>query len=55
MAGHIAQSIAAAAWKLSGFRLHQLELCPQLVFMPLNFEKYSKKAGEIRAIIAKFV
>lgn len=32
-----------------------LELCPHLVFVPLNFEKYNKKAQEIREIIAKFV
>ncbi|KAF8471677.1 hypothetical protein BDZ91DRAFT_692591 [Kalaharituber pfeilii] len=30
------------------------KLCPQLVFLPINFEKYNRKAEEIRQIIAKY-
>lgn len=29
------------------------KLCPELVCVPLNFEKYISKAGEIRAILAR--
>lgn len=31
-----------------------LKLCPQLVFVPLNFEKYIAKAKEIREILAHY-
>ncbi|KAF2501022.1 DNA/RNA polymerase [Lophium mytilinum] len=31
-----------------------MKLCPQLVCLPLNFEKYTAKAEEIRAIIAEY-
>lgn len=31
-----------------------LKLCPQLVFVPLNFDKYIAKAKEIRAILAHY-
>jgi DNA polymerase kappa len=30
------------------------KLCPQLVCLPLNFEKYTAKAREIRAILAEY-
>lgn len=30
------------------------EICPQLVFIPLNFAKYSAKADEIRAILVGY-
>ncbi|KAL7275792.1 hypothetical protein RUND412_001245 [Rhizina undulata] len=30
------------------------QLCPQLVFLPLNFDKYSAKAREIRAVLEKY-
>ncbi|KAF8439189.1 putative DNA-directed polymerase kappa [Terfezia claveryi] len=30
------------------------KLCPHLIFLPLNFGKYSKKAEEIREIMAKY-
>jgi DNA polymerase kappa len=31
-----------------------LRLCPQLICLPLNFEKYTAKAREIRAILAEY-
>ncbi|KAF2814636.1 DNA-directed polymeras-like protein kappa [Mytilinidion resinicola] len=31
-----------------------MKLCPQLVCLPLNFEKYTAKAEEVRAIIAEY-
>ncbi|KAF2792323.1 DNA/RNA polymerase [Melanomma pulvis-pyrius CBS 109.77] len=31
-----------------------MKLCPQLICLPLNFEKYSAKAQEIRAILAEY-
>ena len=30
------------------------EICPQLVFIPLNFDKYTGKAEEIQAILVKY-
>ena len=30
------------------------KLCPQLVFLPLNFDKYTKKATEVRSILAQY-
>jgi DNA polymerase kappa len=30
------------------------KLCPQLICLPLNFDKYSAKAEEVRAIVAKY-
>lgn len=30
------------------------KLCPQLIHIPLNFEKYTAKAKEVRAILAKY-
>ena len=30
------------------------KLCPQLVLLPLNFDKYSAKAKEVRAILAEY-
>ncbi|KAJ5895669.1 hypothetical protein N7495_007360 [Penicillium taxi] len=31
-----------------------MKLCPQLVLLPMNYEKYTAKAQEIRAIIARY-
>lgn len=31
-----------------------IELCPQLVFLPLSFDKYTKKAEEIREVLARY-
>jgi DNA polymerase kappa len=31
-----------------------MKLCPQLICLPLNFEKYSAKAQEIRAVLAEY-
>ncbi|KAF2270885.1 DNA-directed polymeras-like protein kappa [Lojkania enalia] len=31
-----------------------MKLCPQLICLPLNFEKYSAKAQEVRAVLAKY-
>ncbi|KAJ6262285.1 hypothetical protein Dda_3092 [Drechslerella dactyloides] len=31
-----------------------LKLCPQLVFLPLNFQKYSAKAKEVRHVLARY-
>jgi DNA polymerase kappa len=31
-----------------------MKLCPQLICLPLNFEKYSAKAHEIRAVLAEY-
>ena len=30
------------------------KLCPQLIFLPLNFEKYTAKAKEVRAVLAEY-
>jgi DNA polymerase kappa len=30
------------------------KLCPQLVFLPLNFDKYTAKAKEVRAVLATY-
>lgn len=30
------------------------EICPQLIFIPLNFAKYSAKADEIRDILVGY-
>ncbi|GAM83316.1 hypothetical protein ANO11243_013030 [Dothideomycetidae sp. 11243] len=30
------------------------KLCPQLIHIPLNFEKYTSKATEVRAVLAKY-
>ncbi|PSR88797.1 DNA polymerase kappa [Coniella lustricola] len=30
------------------------KLCPNLVFLPLNFEKYTAKANEVRKVIAEY-
>ncbi|TKX18414.1 DNA polymerase kappa [Elsinoe australis] len=30
------------------------KLCPELIHIPLNFEKYTSKAREVRAILAKY-
>ncbi len=30
------------------------KLCPQLICLPLNFDKYTKKANEVRAILADY-
>ncbi|OBT78278.1 hypothetical protein VF21_03069 [Pseudogymnoascus sp. 05NY08] len=30
------------------------KLCPELIQLPLNFEKYTAKAGEVREIIARY-
>lgn len=30
------------------------EICPQLVFLKLNFDKYNKKAGEVREVFARY-
>lgn len=34
--------------------LTAIELCPQLVFLPQNFDKYRKKAEEIREVLVKY-
>ncbi|KAL8651897.1 MAG: hypothetical protein Q9226_004496 [Calogaya cf. arnoldii] len=31
-----------------------MKLCPQLVCLPLNFEKYTKKAQEVRQVLAQY-
>ena len=31
-----------------------MKLCPQLICLPLNFEKYTAKAQEVRAILAEY-
>lgn len=31
-----------------------MKLCPQLICLPLNFEKYTAKAQEVRAVIAEY-
>lgn len=31
-----------------------MKLCPQLICLPLNFEKYTAKAKEVRAILAEY-
>ena len=31
-----------------------MKLCPQLICLPLNFDKYTKKAKEVRAILAEY-
>ncbi|EPS43910.1 hypothetical protein H072_2164 [Dactylellina haptotyla CBS 200.50] len=31
-----------------------LKLCPQLIFLPLNFTKYNAKAKEVREILARY-
>ncbi|KAI4220326.1 MAG: hypothetical protein LQ349_008113 [Xanthoria aureola] len=31
-----------------------MKLCPQLVCLPLNFEKYTKKAQEVREVLAQY-
>lgn len=31
-----------------------MKLCPQLICLPLNFEKYTAKAQEVRAILAVY-
>ncbi|KAF2703902.1 DNA/RNA polymerase [Pleomassaria siparia CBS 279.74] len=31
-----------------------MKLCPQLICLPLNFDKYSAKAQEIRAVLAEY-
>ncbi|KAK6350976.1 hypothetical protein TWF718_004154 [Orbilia javanica] len=31
-----------------------LKLCPQLVFLPLNFEKYNAKAKEVREVLVRY-
>ncbi|KAM7220808.1 DNA polymerase [Rhypophila decipiens] len=30
------------------------KLCPQLVLLPLNFDKYTAKAGEVREVLAEY-
>lgn len=30
------------------------KLCPQLIMLPLNFDKYIKKAGEVREVFAEY-
>ncbi|RPB11410.1 IMS-domain-containing protein [Morchella conica CCBAS932] len=30
------------------------QLCPHLIFLPLNFEKYGQKAEEVREVLAKY-
>jgi DNA polymerase kappa len=30
------------------------KLCPQLVLLPLNFDKYNAKAGEVREVLAEY-
>ena len=30
------------------------KLCPQLVFLPLNFDKYNAKAAEVREVLAEY-
>jgi DNA polymerase kappa len=29
-------------------------LCPELILLPLNFEKYNAKAAEVRAVISEY-
>ncbi|KAF3941162.1 hypothetical protein ABW19_dt0204997 [Dactylella cylindrospora] len=31
-----------------------MKLCPQLVFLPLNFEKYNAKAKEVREVLVRY-
>ncbi|KAL8727357.1 MAG: hypothetical protein Q9166_006126 [cf. Caloplaca sp. 2 TL-2023] len=31
-----------------------MKLCPQLICLPLNFEKYTKKAQEVREVLARY-
>ncbi|KAI4145311.1 MAG: hypothetical protein L6R39_003855, partial [Caloplaca ligustica] len=31
-----------------------MKLCPQLICLPLNFEKYTKKAQEVREVLAEY-
>ncbi|KAK6361787.1 hypothetical protein TWF730_005503 [Orbilia blumenaviensis] len=31
-----------------------IKLCPQLIFLPLNFEKYNAKAKEVREVLARY-
>jgi nucleotidyltransferase/DNA polymerase involved in DNA repair len=31
-----------------------VELCPHLIFLPLNFEKYGQKAEEVREVLVKY-
>lgn len=31
-----------------------MKLCPQLICLPLNFEKYTKKAREVRQVLAQY-
>ncbi|KAL8835400.1 MAG: hypothetical protein Q9170_003328 [Blastenia crenularia] len=31
-----------------------MKLCPQLICLPLNFEKYTKKAQEVRGVLAEY-
>ncbi|KAK6502877.1 hypothetical protein TWF481_007917 [Arthrobotrys musiformis] len=31
-----------------------VKLCPQLVFLPLNFDKYNAKAKEVREVLARY-
>ncbi|KAL9007386.1 MAG: hypothetical protein Q9173_007330, partial [Seirophora scorigena] len=31
-----------------------MKLCPQLICLPLNFEKYTKKAQEVREVLAQY-
>lgn len=31
-----------------------IKLCPQLVFLPMNFEKYNAKAKEVREVLARY-
>lgn len=39
----------------SGMASHiALKLCPQLVLLPLNFEKYNAKAKEVREVLARY-
>lgn len=43
--------VQVTIWYLA---LTVIELCPQLVFLPLSFDKYTKKAEEIREVLAKY-
>lgn len=52
MAGYIAKSLCSIDHRC--LALTVIELCPQLVFLPLNFDKYTKKAEEIREVLATY-
>lgn len=30
------------------------EICPKLVFLPINFDKYNAKAREVRAVLVNY-